>query len=371
MRRILCLNGPNLNRLGTRQPEVYGATTLAELEGMIEAWGSKLGLEVSCVQSNSATDLVEAIHSGTDFDGIIFNPGAFTHYSHAIGDAIGSIDTPVVEVHISNVRERHRWRHRSVVAANAVHTIFGRGLEGYKAALRHLVNRAAWPVVTERYGPHPDQVIDYRLDTSTDAAAVLIHGGFYLDAWGRDSVETWAVDLARRGVSSAVIGYRLMGSGGNPVATTSDISEAMAAARALLPSGPLAVIGHSAGAHLAVWNLSHTETPPDVTVAVSGFFDLHAGSRLGDGAVARFDPTGSLDLSTRTMANANLILVHGAADTVVPEDQSVDLHRRLTESGLSVSLERLADSGHFDLLDAHSPGWQTVARHLADRGVGK
>ena len=109
----------------------------------------------------------------------------------------------------------------------AVHTIFGRGPDGYRAALRHLVNRASCPVETRRYGPHPDQVFDLRPGSGRRGAA-LVHGGFWLDTWGRDTTESWAVDLHRRGVATANLEYRRLGSGGGVVPTLADVAEALA-----------------------------------------------------------------------------------------------------------------------------------------------
>ncbi|MCA9832738.1 MAG: type II 3-dehydroquinate dehydratase [Thermomicrobiales bacterium] len=135
---ILLLNGPNLNMLGTREPEIYGSRTLADIERDIVALG-KSGtpqLDVVPVQSNHEGVLVDTIQTvGREADGIIFNPGAFTHYSIAIRDAVASINTPVVEVHISNVHKREEFRHHSVIAPVAAGQIVGLGEDGYRLAL--------------------------------------------------------------------------------------------------------------------------------------------------------------------------------------------------------------------------------------------
>lgn len=141
---ILLLNGPNLNMLGTRQPEVYGNRTLADIERDIVRMGAagSPSLEVVPVQSNHEGELIDAIHTtGRDADGIIINAGAYTHYSIALRDALASIDTPAIEVHISNIHAREEFRHTSVIAAVCAGQIAGLGEDGYQLALEWFRNR--------------------------------------------------------------------------------------------------------------------------------------------------------------------------------------------------------------------------------------
>ena len=138
---ILVLNGPNLNLLGTREPTVYGATTLSDLEGLCESWGAELGTNVTCRQSNYEGQLLEWIHEAEShgFTGIVINPGALTHYSYALRDAIAGQKLPVVEVHISNVDAREEFRHKSVTAAVCKGKISGLGVFGYRLAMDYLM----------------------------------------------------------------------------------------------------------------------------------------------------------------------------------------------------------------------------------------
>jgi 3-dehydroquinate dehydratase-2 len=160
--RVLILNGPNLNLLGAREPDVYGETTLTDLEAMVEEWGKSLGMETLFAQSNHEGEMVEAIQGADGVDAIVINPGALTHTSRSIGDALGAVGIPAVEVHISNIRQREPWRATSLVSPSCVRTIYGRGVGGYQDALRHLKNREATAFHTVRYGPHPDNVADVR-----------------------------------------------------------------------------------------------------------------------------------------------------------------------------------------------------------------
>jgi len=134
--RVLVINGPNLNLLGQREPSVYGNTGLDVLVKALKKYGEELGILVDHVQTNSEGELIDILHGAIGrYEGIILNPGAYTHYSYAIRDAVASIDVPVLEVHISNIYAREEFRSRSVIAPVCVGQISGLGIYGYQLAL--------------------------------------------------------------------------------------------------------------------------------------------------------------------------------------------------------------------------------------------
>lgn len=135
-KRILVLHGPNLNMLGKREPEVYGALTLEQLNAELVAQAAKLGVAVECRQTNHEGVLVDMIQAADGaYDCIIINPAAFTHYSIAVRDALAAISTPAIEVHLSNIYRREEFRHHSVTAPVTVGQIAGFGSQGYILAL--------------------------------------------------------------------------------------------------------------------------------------------------------------------------------------------------------------------------------------------
>ena len=137
MTSILVLNGPNLNLLGTRQPEIYGATTLADIQVMCEAKAVDLGVAVSFAQSNHEGGLVDMIHAAIGVhNGLVINAGAYTHTSIAIADAVSSAQLPCIELHLSNVHAREAFRHHSYLAAVSLGVICGFGAAGYPLALQ-------------------------------------------------------------------------------------------------------------------------------------------------------------------------------------------------------------------------------------------
>ncbi|MBP5739693.1 MAG: type II 3-dehydroquinate dehydratase [Spirochaetia bacterium] len=139
MKRILVINGPNLNMLGIREPEIYGTATFSELEESIRMWASDLGVEVKLFQSNHEGAIIDEIQAAFGkFDGIVINPAGYTHTSVAIPDAIKAVGIPAVEVHISDVDNREDFRKVSYVQSACIATIRGKGFPGYKEALEIL-----------------------------------------------------------------------------------------------------------------------------------------------------------------------------------------------------------------------------------------
>ncbi|MDQ2689443.1 MAG: type II 3-dehydroquinate dehydratase [Chloroflexota bacterium] len=140
-RRILLVNGPNLNLLGVREPDVYGHDTLADVEGLVAETAARHGFEVRAVQSNHEGVLIDAIHAAReDCAGIVINPGGLTHTSVVLRDALSGVALPVAEVHISDVYQREEFRHHSYVADVAAVHVIGEGVPGYATATRLLID---------------------------------------------------------------------------------------------------------------------------------------------------------------------------------------------------------------------------------------
>ena len=137
--QVAVLNGVNLNMLGRRDPAQYGTLTLRQLETQIYEWGDELGVNIRCFQSNSEGAYIDQIHDACDWaGGLIVNPGAWTHYSYAVRDALEIFEHPIVEVHLSAIEQREEWRRHSVVAEVVSKRISGHGADGYREALSYL-----------------------------------------------------------------------------------------------------------------------------------------------------------------------------------------------------------------------------------------
>lgn len=138
--KILVIHGPNLNLLGEREPEVYGRTSLADIDKRLAGLAEERGIEIQTMQSNSEGAIVDAIHEARTWaGGLILNPGAYTHYSLAIRDALRAVRLPAVEVHLSNVFAREEFRHRSVIAPVCIGSVCGFGRQSYELALNGLL----------------------------------------------------------------------------------------------------------------------------------------------------------------------------------------------------------------------------------------
>jgi 3-dehydroquinate dehydratase-2 len=141
VKRVLVLNGPNLNLLGTREPDVYGSTTLDDIAEELADLGGDLGATVECKQSNQEGQLIDWLHDARDsFDGVLINPGGLTHTSVSLRDGIAAAGLPTVEVHISNTHARESFRHQSVTAAVCIGSVIGFGKNSYALGLRALID---------------------------------------------------------------------------------------------------------------------------------------------------------------------------------------------------------------------------------------
>lgn len=139
--KILIINGPNLNMLGIREPEKYGNTTLEDIEKALYAYSFELGIDLETFQSNHEGEIIDKIHGALgNFDGIVINPGAYTHTSIALRDAISSINLPCVEVHMTNIYQREEFRHQSYISAVCIGHIVGFGGNVYKLGLRAIID---------------------------------------------------------------------------------------------------------------------------------------------------------------------------------------------------------------------------------------
>ncbi len=144
MLKMLLINGPNLDMLGVREPDIYGTDTLASIESEVAEYAREHGVELDCFQSNHEGELIDKLHEAHGvYDGIVYNPGAHTHYSYALRDAVASIDVPVVEVHLSDIDEREPFRAISVIEPVCIAQIKGKGKQGYKEAIDVLCDHAA------------------------------------------------------------------------------------------------------------------------------------------------------------------------------------------------------------------------------------
>ena len=381
--RLIIINGPNLNLIGTRSPEIYGTTTLEELEAACRDWGYESGCEVETFQSNHEGDIIDRLHAARDQDGVVINPGAFTHYSYAIRDAIDAIGLPTVEVHISNVRDREPWRRTSVVSEVCVTTIFGRGVGGYRDAIRHLAARAAWPMETITYGPHTDNVGDLRIPRSEGPhpVAVLIHGGFWRNTAARDLLDPAAVDLTRRGWATWNIEFARVGSGGGFRATSADVSLAIGALVDFaeghhLDLDRIVLIGHGSGGHLALQAaIGRSEVPISAVAALAPIGDLKAAHEadVGGGAVEAFmrrTPEQSPERHVAASPIMNLpigvplLIVHGEEDDRIPAENSRSFAGRAADEGDSVVYHQLEGIGHEALIDPTMPAWEKVVDEI-------
>ena len=364
--RIAVVNGPNLNLLGTRQPEVYGSTTLERLVRLLTAWGRPVAAEVSHFQSNHEGEIIDHLHSlRGQADGVVINPGAFTHYSYAIADAIEAVELPTVEVHISNIMEREEWRRHSVVSPACVATIYGRGVEGYLWGIRHLhYRRIGAPETIHGEG---GAVADLRLPEGAGPhpVVVLLHGGGWMGQWRRDQLDGMAVDLWSRSYATLNFEYLPPREDGRfpAVLEAADRARHLISARPELDSDRVALLGHSAGGNLALMAAGRWRAAggaPRLTVSVAGVTTLREDSELDLAYLGGQDPKAA---SPRRLVpiGVETLMIHSTDDEMVPAEHSVGYAQDASAAGDRVETVILDHGGHLGYLDPANRAW-TVAR---------
>jgi 3-dehydroquinate dehydratase-2 len=376
MKRVLVLSGPNLNLLGTREPETYGHSTLDELVTAMKGWGAELGLEVDHFQSNHEGALIEQIHAAPgQHDGLIVNLGALTHYSRALHDAIRSISIPTLEVHISNIRRREAWRRQSVTAPACVYAIHGRGLMGYRWALRHMAYRGRQGFSTVSYGHYVDQVGDLRWPADTARAlVVLVHGGLWREEWTRDTMEAMAVGLTDLGYATWNLEYRRLDTGGGWPESFEDIESALRRSEELTGIGlaNTAVLGHSAGGTMALWTAG-VIARPGLAIGVAAITDMLRAQTdaIGGDTVTKLlgrrrpEPS-EYSPRHRLPTGSRLLLVSGKKDGLVPVSYGRDFTKAAEAAGDEVAHLEL-DSGHMALIEPAGPAWEALSPALRSR----
>jgi 3-dehydroquinate dehydratase II len=369
--RFLIINGPNLNLLGTREPETYGLETLDDLAGQWRRRCSALSIGIESFQSNHEGAIIDYIQAEAGrSDGVIINPAALSHTSYAIHDAILAVDKPTVEVHISNIHEREPWRRTSVTAPAADLVIVGRGTIGYLNAIDHLWASLSSPPTIERYGDDDDQVFEFRAPSNPRGVVILIHGGFWRSNWARDIMDPLAVEVHRAGFATANIEYRR---GPRSFETsTSDVSTAVDAVIAHagangMVTDDLVLVGHSAGGYLAIREAARRRGVQ--AIGLAPIVDLNGISaiRPDDDPVAAY-LGGSADEQPEAWARAaihigdgmSVDLIHGTGDETIPIDHT----RTLAASHGSVRLAEINGAAHMDLIDPSHSSFGTLLAAL-------
>ena len=369
--KLLIVNGPNLNLLGTREPDIYGTETLADLEQQWLACAADLGIDVVTAQSNSEGAIIDVIHDARDdVDGIVINAGALTHYSLALADALTAVGLPFVEVHISNVHAREPWRHHSVLSEGADAVIFGRGTRGYIDAIAHLYAVVTSPPVVVSYGPTQSNVMDVRTPDGDGPhpGVMIVHGGYWEDIWLRDLMDPMALDLTSRGFSTFNVEYTT-GDGSYPAAIT-DILGAFDhivehAGEFNLDPTRLVVVGHSAGGFLAV-HVAHRRSRFAGVVGLGSIVDLDtvAVDCPEDNPVDHFIG-GSRVEEPDMWEGATIVgtpevpvrLIHGSDDEFVTPIHAEHYVQMTRGAGM---LTMLGGVGHMELIDPRHDVWVEV-----------
>ncbi len=373
--RILLVNGPNLNLLGTREPETYGTETLDDLERTWRRHAARIGISINSFQSNHEGAIIDAIQNASGrFDGIVLNAGALSHYSYAIYDALVAVEMPTVEIHISNIYEREPWRHTSITGRAAIDIIYGRGTIGYINAIDLITTHVAEKPHIVEYGDGVDNVLDLRIPSEGTPVplAILIHGGFWRDVWKRDIMAPLGVALTHRGWATANIEYS-RGCGSFPAAIK-DVADAIEWLRDKgthhgIDTEMIVLVGHSAGGYLAL-KIAHTDDRIAGTVALAPVTDLEAiaTTRPIDDPVSAFldvpagtDPQKWKEASIDGQPLCTIRLIHGHDDEDVAPSQTTSYVAQHPD----MASARLLDStGHMELIDPCDPAFGALTAAL-------
>lgn len=373
--RILIINGPNLNLLGSREPETYGHATLRTLENQWAEHAARVRVGIATFQSNHEGEIIDTIHAATGrFDGIILNAGALTHYSYSIHDALVAVGIPTVELHISNIYEREEWRHHSVIADATIATIYGRGTVGYTNAIDLLTAHITMPHEIYSYGNGPDDLVDVRTAHVEGLApvAVVVHGGFWRDVWKRDTMAPLCAAVAQLGWSTVNVEYA-RGRDSFPQAIN-DVERALEWVREnadayRFDTSRIVVIGHSAGGYLAL-KMAHSDPALAGVIGLAPVTDLSAlsAARPDDdpaeaflGCTSDTDPDVWEKASLRGKPLVPVHLIHGADDVVVSPSHTVDYVDKYSDVA---SQSMIDDVGHMGIIDPLCNGLDAIYESL-------
>jgi acetyl esterase/lipase len=353
-------------------------------------WGDEAGIPVEV----RPADPVAVLRSlDRDTAGVIVVPGAAGLQDPALAGAVAAFGLPVVAAEPGNLRKAGPAPEDTAFVAAGGRVIYGRGPDTVRHAVVFLARRRDRLPDTLAYGPEPSQEGDLWLP-ATDGphpVALLLHGGFWYHAWERDLMDGLARDLAARGIAAWNVEYRRVGAGGGWPVTGHDAGRATEHLAALAPVygldlGRVAVLGHSAGAQLALWVAARgrrASVHPALVVGLATIADLDAAraDRIGGGSVTRLldhadaGPDGALPNASpieRLPIGVPQILAHAVDDDVVPSSQTTRYAAAAIAGGDDVTVLQLEAGGHFDLIDPRTTAWATVAAAVEARlGAGR
>lgn len=379
--RLLVLQGPGADP--TRRGMLLDAPGSPEvLDARCRDWGRALGAEVTTVWAPHEQDMAAAL-GGSGCDGLVLAAGDAAFASEALAEALAAAGVPAVDLHLRDLRRRGLDPRESRLAKAGARVLHGRGLDGYRDALRHVAAELAHPPEVRRYGPGPDHLGDLRVPAGSGPhpVVVLAHGGFWLDPWERDLMDGLAAELPREGWATWNVEYRRVGSGGGWPHTAEDVAAAVdhvaaLAARAALDLDRVALVGHSAGGHLALLAAGRADAAvrPVVVAVLAGLCDLAAAHEAGLGGAAVAALLGSVDDErvaeaspiARLPLGVPTVLAHGTGDPIVPVAQSRSYAAAARRRGDEVALLEVHDVDHFAFLDPRSVAWHAVAGAIKD-----